>query len=70
MNRRNKINFTQLGKVFVLSLHIFLFVNATNVYDFKAKDTEINSEAKEIDYDLCVVILQKILQLIIWQKQD
>ena len=65
MNRRNKINFTQLGKVFVLSLHIFLFVNATNVYDFKAKDTEINSEAKEIDYDLCVVILQKILQLII-----
>ena len=65
MNRRNKINFTQLGKVFVLSLHIFLFVNATNVYDFKAKDTEINSEAKEIDYDLFVVILQKILQLII-----
>ena len=65
MNRRNKINFTQLGKVFVLRLHIFLFVNATNVYDFKAKDTEINSEAKEIDYDLCVVILQKILQLII-----
>ena len=37
------INFTQSGKIFVLSLHYngsnsFLFVNATNVYQFKAKN--------------------------------
>ena len=38
------INFTQSGKRFVLSLHYngdnsFLFVNATKVYQFKAKDS-------------------------------
>ena len=38
----NAINFTQSGKRFVLSLHYnesnsFLFVNATKVYQFKAK---------------------------------
>ena len=40
------INFTQPNKRFVLSLHYngsnsFLFVNATKIYQFKAKDPEI-----------------------------
>ena len=40
------INFTQPNKRFVLSLHYngsnsFLFVNATKIYQFKAKDSEI-----------------------------
>ena len=40
------INFTLSGKRFVLSLHYngsnsFLFVNATKVYQFKAKNSEI-----------------------------
>ena len=47
------ISFTQPRKRFVLSLHYngsnsFLFVNATNVYQFKAKDSEIK------DYALCL----------------
>ena len=44
------INFTQSGKIFILSLHyngsnIFLFVNATKIYQFKAKDSEIKHYA-------------------------
>ena len=44
------INFTQSEKRFVLSLHYngsnsFLFVNATKVYQFKAKDSEIKDYA-------------------------
>ena len=40
------INFSQSGKRFVLSLHYnrnnsFLFVNATKLYELKAKDSEI-----------------------------
>ena len=40
------INFTRPHKRFVLSLHYnginsFLFVNATKIYQFKAKNTEI-----------------------------
>ena len=47
------INFTQSGKRFVLSLHYnesnsFLFVYATKVYQFKAKNSEIK------DYALCL----------------
>ena len=47
------INFKQSGKRFVLSLHdngsnSFLFVNATKVYQFKAKNSEIK------DYALCL----------------
>ena len=47
------ISFTQSGKRFVLSLHYngsnsFLFVNATKVYQFKAKNSEIK------DYALCL----------------
>ena len=44
------INVTQSGKRFVLSLHYnrsnsFLFVNATKVYQFKAKSSEIKDYA-------------------------
>ena len=47
------INFTQWRKRFVLSLHhngsnSFLSVNATKIYQFKAKDSEIK------DYTLCL----------------
>ena len=47
------INFTQSGKRFVISLHYngrnsFLFVNATKVFQFKAKNSEIK------DYALCL----------------
>ena len=47
------INFTQSGKRFILSLHYngsnsFLFVNATKVYQFKSKNSEIK------DYALCL----------------
>ena len=40
------INFTQSSRKFCLSLHYngmnsFLFVNATKIYQFKAKDSEI-----------------------------
>ena len=46
------INFTESRKRFVLSLHYnesnsFLFVSATSVYEYKAKDSEIK------DYALC-----------------
>ena len=44
------INFTQPNKTFVLSLHYngsssFLFVNATKIYQFKAKNSEIKGYA-------------------------
>ena len=44
------INFMQPNKRFVLSLHhngsnSFLFVNATKIYQFKAKDSEIKDYA-------------------------
>ena len=57
------INLTQSGKRFVLTLHYngsnsFLFVNATKMYNFKAKDAEIK------DYTLCLGNISKILQLI------
>ena len=52
------INFTQSRKRFVLSLHYnarnnFLFVNATKIYQFKAKDSEIK------DYTLCLGNISK-----------
>ena len=60
------INFTKPKKRFVLSLHYnesntFLFVNATKIYQFKAKD----SEAKRKDYTLCLDNTSKDLELII-----
>ena len=61
------VNFTQSGKRFVLSLHYngsnsFLFVNATKIYQFNAKDSEIK------DFALCLGNTSKYLQLIIWKK--
>ena len=58
------INFAQSGKRFVLSLHYngsnsFLFVNATKIYQFKSKNSEIN------DYAVCLGNVSKNLQLII-----
>ena len=52
------INFTKSGKRFLLSLHYkgnnsFLFVNATKVYHFKAKNSEIK------DYTLCLGNISK-----------
>ena len=51
------INFTQSGKRFVLSLHYngsnSLFVNATKVHQFKAKNSEIK------DYALCLQNVSK-----------
>ena len=49
------INFTQSGKSFVLSLHYhgsnsLLFVNATKVYQFKAKNLEVKDYGR-----LCTV---------------
>ena len=52
------INLTQSGKRFILSLHYngsnsFLFVNVTRIYQFKAKDSEIE------DYTLCLGNISK-----------
>ena len=52
------INFTQLNKRFVLSLHYdgsnsFLFVNVTKIYQFKTKTSEIK------DYALCLANISK-----------
>ena len=51
-------NFTQLGNRFVISLHYngnnsFLFVNATKIYQLKAKDSEVK------DYALCLDDISK-----------
>ena len=64
------INFTQPNKRFVSSLHYnennsFLFVNATQIHKFKARDYEIK------DYMHCVhVIFKKILQLMNFNPID
>ena len=47
---KHPINFTQSGKRFILSLHYngsnsILFVNATKIYQFKAKDPKIKDHA-------------------------
>ena len=52
------INFTKSGKRLALSLHYngsnsFLFVNATKILPFKAKDSEIK------DYALCLGNISK-----------
>ena len=61
------INFKQPGKRFVLNLHYngsnsFLFVNATKVYQFKSKDSEIK------DCTLCLGNVSK--DFTTWKKQD
>ena len=62
------INFTQSGKRFVLSLHYngsnsFLFVNATKVYQFKAKNSVIK------DYALYLVNVSKDFTINNMRKQ-
>ena len=52
------INFTERNKNFCLSLHCnkensCLFVNGTEIYKFKAKDTEIHA------YSLCLGNISK-----------
>ena len=52
------VKFTQQRKRFVLSLHYngsngYLFVNATKIYQFKTKDSEIK------DYTLCLSNISK-----------
>ena len=62
------INFTQSGRRFVLSLHYngsnsFLFVNATKVYQFKAKNSVIK------DYALYLVNVSKDFTINNMRKQ-
>ena len=60
------INFSWPGIKFCLSVHYngskHLIVNATKIYQFKAKDSEIKI------YLLGLEIFQKISQLTIWKK--
>ena len=56
-----------IKKKFCLSLHYngansYLFVNGTEIYKFKAKDSEI------VAAPLCLGNIQKIGQQIIWKK--
>ena len=53
-----RINFTHTGKTFVLSIHYngsnsFLLLNATKIYQFKAKDSEMKN------YALCLGNISK-----------
>ena len=62
------INFTHSVKRFVFSLHYkrsnsFLFANATNVYQFKVKDSEINN------YSLCLGNVSKYFTINNVKKQ-
>ena len=66
---KNSISFTQSGKRLVLSLHhnginSLLFVNATKIYQFKAKDSEIK------DYKLCLGNISKDFTINNIKKQD
>ena len=66
---KNSISFTQSGKRLVLSLHHngingLLFVNATKIYQFKAKDSEIK------DYKLCLGNISKDFTINNIKKQD
>ena len=55
---KHPINFTESGKRLVLNLHYngsksFLFVNATKIYQFKEKDSEIKN------YTVCLGNISK-----------
>ena len=63
------INFTQPRKRFVLSLHYngsnsFLLVNATKIYQFKAKDSEIK------DHALCLGNISKYFTINNMKKKN
>ena len=62
------INFTQTNKWYVLSWHYngsnsFFFVNATKIYQFREKDSEVK------DHALCVDNISKDFK-IIWKKTE
>ena len=62
-------NFAQPNKSFVLSIHYnginsFLFVNATKIYQFKGKNSEIK------DYALCLGNVSKDSTTTNMKKQD
>ena len=60
--------YSRLNNIFCLSLHYngsnsFLFVNATEIYQFKAKDSEIEKTP-------CVLeIIQELVQPTTWKKK-
>ena len=63
------INFKVKKKKFCFSLHYngansYLFVYCTEIYKFKANDSEIAASP------LCLGNISKIGQQIIWKKQD
>ena len=63
------INFTQSGIRFILILHhngsnSFLLVNITKIYQFKAKDSEIE------EYALCLGNVSKDFTINNMKKQD
>ena len=63
------VNFTQPNKRFLSCLHYkesnsFLFVNATNIYHFKAKNFEIK------DYTLCLGNVSKDFTVNDMKKRD
>ena len=63
------INFTQANKRFLLSLHYngsnsFLFVNATKIYQFKAKDSKTKTNG------LCLGNISKDFTINNMKKQD
>ena len=63
------IKFRQSGKTFVLSAHCngsnsFLFVNATKIYQFNGKDTEIKDDT------LCLGNISKDFTFKNIKKQD
>ena len=63
------IKFRQSGKTFVLSAHCngsnsFLFVNATKIYQFNGKDTEIKDDT------LCLGNISKDFTFNNIKKQD
>ena len=63
------INFSQPNKRFVLSLHYngsnsFLFVNATKIYQFKAKNSEIKY------YTLCLGNISKYFTINDMKEKD
>ena len=70
------INFTENNKKFCLSLHYngansYLFVNGTEIYKFKAKDSEIVASLLCLgniakDWLMILVLIMMLLQLMIY----
>ena len=67
--KMHSINFTENNKKFCLSLHYngdnsYLFVNGTEIYKFKAKDSEI------VGSPLCLGNISKDFSVDNMKKQD